>query len=98
MKRYIIIAVASLCALCAMGFSHFKESDNHGKHIVTSEMMCQSFGYIIVEQDDEGRTFLKISNETGEGICVHANVYISGEEVPVYGYVPAWANTKKKAT
>ena len=98
MKRNIVIAMVSLFALSAMGFSHFKEFGNHERHIVSSETISESFGYLIVEQDDEGRTLLKVSNETGEGICVHANVYIGGAKVPVYGYVPEWANTKRKAT
>ena len=98
MKRCIIIAVASLFAITAMGFTFFYETDYKESPIVSSETMNESFGYIIVEQDDEGRTLLRVSNETGEGICVHANVYIGGNEVPVYGYVPEWANTKKKAT
>lgn len=98
MKKYIIIAVVSMFAISAMGFSRFKEFDNHKRHIVSSETLSESFGYIIVEKDNEGRTFLKISNETGEGICVHADVYIDDEEVSVYGYVPEWANNKKKAT
>ncbi len=64
-----------------------------------SEQRCKdSFGYIIVEPGNDGKTYLKITNETGKGICVHANVYINGKEVPVYGYVPEWANTKKMAT
>ena len=98
MKRYIIIAVASLFVITAMGFTFFHKTVNKESHIVSSETMNESFGYIIVEQDDEGRTLLRVSNETGEGICVHANVYIGGNKVPVYGYVPEWANTKKKAT
>lgn len=98
MKRCIIIVVSSLFAVTAMGFTLFHKADNQEKHIVSSEAQSESFGYIIVAQDDEGRTFLKITNETGEGICVHANVYINGKEEFVYGYVPEWANTKKKAT
>lgn len=65
------------------------------------EIRDDSWGYIIVEKGDgadEGKTFLRIANETGEGICVHANVYVNGNWIPVYGYVPAWANTKKNAT
>lgn len=97
-QKLISLAVFSLLAFTVMGFSLYRNSDNEESNIVSSETMSENFGYIIVEQDDEGRTLLKISNETGEGICVHANVYIGGNKVPVYGYVPEWANTKKKAT
>ncbi len=97
-QKLISLAVFSLLAFTVMGFSLYRNADNEESNIVSSETICESFGYLIVEQDDEGRTLLKVSNETGEGICVHANVYIGGAKVPVYGYVPEWANTKRKAT
>lgn len=98
MKKIVFIVVATLFLVTATGFSTDSSGLQQGEVVKTVQ---ESWGLIIVEQGkgaDANKTFLKIANETGEGICVHANVYIDGEWVGVYGYVPAWANTKKKAT
>lgn len=94
MKKIVISTVAALLLVTATGFSLYRS----GKKV---ETMKERWGTIIVEQGDgvdANKTFLKIANETGEGICVHANVYIDGSWIPVYGYVPAWANSQRKAT
>ena len=96
MKKVILFVTASLMLLAAIGFSL-----KGNLQMKETQIKNHPWGLIIVEQGrgvDANKTFLKIANYTGEGICVHANVYENGDWNPVYGYVPAWANTREKAT
>lgn len=98
MKKIALIAVAAVTLALTTGFSvfnsnnYFKEQGIHSDQDQQPQKL-ESIGKMFTKKI-HSQTYLFIINTTGKDMCLHAK--IKGH-TDVYGWVPAYANTKEKA-